>query len=168
MAGLSNGVFIDTFDPAECHPDIQLLTFNRTAAGIGSENYTCVLGATTYSSGKHDIYLRLDHVDNVNIVLIGMTSNSFPPLEGIYHAPGMSAWLCDETAYVTSNDGLQEGGDVGQPWMNGDVIHLHLDCGRHTLRACHELTGKTHKIRNITGDQRLFIVLYSLGTVTLI
>lgn len=31
-----------------------------------------------------------------------------------------------------------KGGKLGQPWQDGDVIHLNLDCDRHALSAFHD------------------------------
>ena len=156
---------LDTFNPAKCHPDITLDDDNRTATFTGEEGRDpCVLGATSYTTGQHDIRIRLDDVQKNSYIVIGMTSNTEPPLDKFKHSPGLSAWNGWGTMHVIPSSGdWQDGGDVGQQWENGDILHLHLDCQQHTLSAHHERTGKTHTINDVIGELQLFVSLYSSG-----
>ena len=156
---------LDTFNPAICHPDITLDDDNKTATFTGEEdNYPCALGATSYATGQYDIRIRLDDVQDDSFIAIGMTSNNDPPLDKGSDIPGLSAWIGDTTEYcIPSDDDWHYGGDVGQPWQNGDSLHLHLDCQQHTLSAHHERTGKTHTIHDVIGELRLFVSLYRTG-----
>ena len=156
---------LDTFNPAKCHPDITLDDDNRTATVTAKEGSDpCVLGATRYTTGQHDIRIRVDGVQDDSYIMIGMTSNTDPPLDKHYHSPGLSAWSGDDTQhFIPSSGDWQDGGDVGQEWQNGDILHLHLDCQQHTLSAHHERTGKTHTINDVIGELRLFVSLYWSG-----
>ena len=53
---------------------------------------------------------------------------------------------------------------LSRPWTSGDVFHLHIDCERRTLRACHSPSGQSHTIQDVTGAQRLFIAVSKLET----
>ena len=155
---------LDTFNPAKCHPYITVDDDNRTATVTAKEGSDpCVLGATSYTTGQHDIRIRVDDVQNVCYIMIGMTSNTDPPLDQYIHSPGLSAWCGDDTGHFSSSYGDWQCGDVGQPWQNGDILHLHLDCQQHTLSAHHERTGKTHTINDVIGELRLFVSLYWSG-----
>ena len=160
----------DSFNPAKCHPGITLTNSNCTATVTGDTRDQCVVGATTYATGQHDIRIRMDSGADLDFVLIGMTNQPDPPLDEDSHSPGLSAWAAWCAMHIIpSSEEWQDGGDVGQEWMPGDILHLHLDCQQHTLSASHERTGKTHTIHDVTGDQRLFIGLYnSGGTVSII
>ena len=155
---------LDTFNPAKCHPDITLDDDNRTATFTGEEvSDRCVLGATSYTTGQHDIRIRLDDVQDCSCIFIGMTSNTDPPLDNDRHSPGLSAWIgWDTLRVIPSSSGVQDGG-IGQPWQNGDILHLHLDCQQHTLSAHHERTGTTHTIHDVIGELRLFVSLFENG-----
>ena len=152
---------LDTFNPAKCHPDITLDDDNRTATFTSAERTDgCVLGATSYTTGQHDIRIRVDDMQDCSCIFIGMTSNTDPPLDQYKHSPGLSAWCGGDTCLVIPSDGdWQFGGDVGQPWQNGDILHLHLDCQEHTLSSHHERTGQTHTIHDVIGELRLFVSL---------
>ena len=153
----------DSFNPAKCHADITLSNDNRTATA-GTGNRLCVLGATSYTTGQHDIRIRVDGVQDDNYKMIGMTSNTDPPLDQYTHSPGLSAWSGDDTQhFIPSSGDWQDDGDVGQEWENGDILHLHLDCQQHTLSAHHERTDKTHTIYDVTGELRLFVSLWCTG-----
>ena len=153
----------DSFNPAKCHADITLSNDNRTATDETAEP-VCVLGATSYTTGQHDIRIRLDDVQDCSDMVIGMTSNTDPPLDQYYHSPGLSAWHGDGTRhFIPSSVDWQDGGVVGQECENGDILHLHLDCQQHTLSAHHERTDKTHTIYDVTGELRLFVFLYEEG-----
>ena len=153
----------DSFNPAKCHADITLSNDNQTATA-GTVGAQCVLGATSYTTGQHDIRIRLDDMQDINYVVIGMTSNTDPPLDEETHSPGLSAWDGDGTRhFIPSSVDWQDGGDVGQEWENGDILHLHLDCQQHTLSAHHERTGKTHTMYDVTGELRLFVSLWFTG-----
>ena len=156
---------LDTFNPAKCHPAITLDDDYRTATFTAEEGSDpCVLGATSYTTGQHDIRIRVDDVQDDSYVVIGMTSNSDPPLDKDRHCPGLSAWNGWGTHHVIpSSIDCQDGGDVGQLWQNGDILHLHLDCQQHTLSVHHERTGKTHTIHDVIGELRLFVCLYTTG-----
>ena len=156
---------LDTFNPAKCHPDITLDDDNRTATFTAKEgSEPCVLGATSYTTGQHDIRIRVDDMQGWSGIVIGMTSNTDPPLDKYRHSPGLSAWIDWGTSHlIPSSVDLQDGGDVGQDWENGDILHLHLDCQQHTLSAHHERTGKTHTIHDVIGELRLFVYLFRNG-----
>ena len=162
MTGGSIYVVGDTFDPDKSHPAIELDDAGLFAMfplrfGDGLNWSTvCLLGSNRYRTGQHDLFVDLDDLEGVRFVSVGMTSNTGPSLHHPLHAPGHSAWYCGYPGNEDSRDKLFDG-NVGQPWITGDVIHLHLDCERHTLFAWHERTGKTQSIRNVTGTQRLFI-----------
>ena len=153
----------DSFNPAKCHADITLSNDNRTATA-GMAEAVCVLGARSYITGQHDIRIRVDGVQDYGGIFIGMTSNTDPPLNVWCHSPGLSGWYGANTIHFNpSSDDEQDGGDVGQKWENGDILHLHLDCQQHTLSAHHERTDKTHTIYDVTGELRLFVSLYDEG-----
>ena len=151
----------NTFNPEKCHPNITLDNDKRTASVTAEEDsYRCVLGATIHTTGQHDIRIRLDDMQDYSDVVIGMTSNTEPPLDECKHRPGLSAW-CGWQKYQYIPTGVSVfGGDVGQPWKTGDILHLHLDCQQHTLSLHHERTGKTHTINHVRGELRLFVCLY--------
>ena len=156
---------LDTFNPAKCHPDITIDDDITATVTAGEISDPCVLGATSYTTGQHDIRIRLDDVRNCSGIVIGMTSNTDPPLDGYTDSPGLSGWIGDDTGHFipTSYDNWQRGGDIGQHWQNGDILHLYLDCQRHTLSAHHERTGMTHTIHDVIGELRLFVSLYRSG-----
>ena len=159
----------DSFNPAKCHPSITLTNHNSTATVTGDGEYCrCVVGATTYTTGQHDIRIRVYDEFGVGTIFFGMTNHPDPPLDEDCHSPGLSAWAGWNEHIIPSSDEWQHDG-IGEHWKNGDILHLHLDCQHHTLSASHERTGNTHTIHDVTGDQRLFIGLYnSGGTVSII
>ena len=153
---------ISSFDPAMCHTSIGLSNQCRTATvmGFGTRD-RCVLGATLYNTGQHDIHVRIDDGQGYSTIVVGMTASADPPLDKDDHGLGLSAWDgFRKHATGPCSTKWQLGCDVGQPWHDGDVLRMHLDCEKHTLSALHERTGKAHTINNVTGDLRLFIVLY--------
>ena len=123
-----------------------------------------MLGATSYKTGQHDIRIRVDGVQDYSGMVIGMTSNTDLPLNSWCHSPVLGGWDGEKTIHFNpSSYGEQDGGDVGQKWENGDILHLHLDCQQHTLSAHHERTDKTHTIYDVTGELRLFVSLRRTG-----
>ena len=161
----------DSFNPAKCHPGITLTNSNSTATVTGNDKFDrCVVGASTYITGQHDIRIRVDSEFGLGTILVGMSNHPDPPLDEDCHSPGLSAWPgWVKQHIIPSSDEWQDGGDTGQQWRRGDILHLHLDCQQHTLSASHERTDNTHTIHDVTGDQRLFIGLYNSGdTVSII
>ena len=161
---------VDCFNPDQCDGGITLAKRNSTAM-VTEDAFKsrCVLGTTVYSTGKHDVFIRLDDVGKYILMNIGMTSNTDSPLDFHEHTVGLSVWAGSTPWHVAPNSKAEYSGDIGQPWKNGDVLRLHLDCQEGTLTARHERTGKSHIIQDVTGEQRLFVHLTGQGQgVTLV
>ena len=162
----------ESFDSDKCDSELTLTTDKRSVLLLRrSRQYRCVLGATTYDTGVHDIRIRWDWMPDCDAtpknIQIGMTSNHDHP---IYDYPGgpchgyrghctwWSLWglpLVEQVEYA----------NLGQPWTSGDVIHLHLDIAKGHLKALHERTGKTQTFEFVTPGQRLFVALKGRNTL---
>ena len=95
-----------------------------------------MFGATTYTTGQHDFRIRVDGTQEDSSIVIGMTSNPGPPLDTHTHSPGLGVWNgCGVGHFIPSGGCIQEDGDVGQDWNDGDILHLHLNCQRHVMNA---------------------------------
>ena len=149
---------LDTFDPAKCHKSLVLsrnnLTVEKASAG---DTYSCVLGTRRYTTGQHDINIKLEEVHSDTGDVIGFTNHEDPPLDSQLHSPGLTAWHCRSTYYFSSeSDRWKYPTDVGKPWKSGDVISFHLDCDQHTVTVTHQRSGKSHTVSNVTGTLRLY------------
>ena len=138
---------------------------NRTAKLDNCpRHYSPILrGSNVYASGQHDIRIRLhihDHHHERGI-MIGVM-NDPQPMQ--CYKPRLYAWSSCLQSFIDPNGDTQPNRDLGQPWMSGDIVHLHLDCERHTLRARHERTGKSQTIENVVDPQRLYITVGEKGT----
>ena len=143
------------FDPSpdRCHTGIQLSNNNMTARNIeGNQWFVC--GSEVYRSGVANIRIRLDSIQNGNVFLF--MCNSPTPLQDNWLQRGNTAfgWY----GYDTSPRNYR-GTTLGQKWQDGDIIHLSLDCDRHTLTGRHERTGTTETLSGVTGDLYLLVVL---------
>ncbi|XP_065188591.1 E3 ubiquitin-protein ligase TRIM45-like [Sycon ciliatum] len=149
------------FDPSQCHADLALSNNNRTvtrgAASSGAWRSVC--GVRKWSSGKHEIYLRLDRITAGKVHHMFFLCNPQRPLlEGYQRGKTTSfGW------YSHSGGGNWTGTVLGQPWQAGDVIQMSLDCDNHTLVGRHERTGATETLTNVTGELYLYISLYNSG-----
>ena len=150
----------DTFDPAKCHQSL-VLSRNNLTVEKPSNGWGCVMGNRRYTSGQHNISIKLEevHPSGTNAV-IGVTNNEEPPLSQQIHGPGLTAWSFRLTSYYRSGSGVWDGSiDVGQPWKPGDVISLHLDCEQHTVTLTHRRSGKSYTASYVTGILRLYVSL---------
>ena len=125
-------------------------------------------GGNVYVTGEHDIRVRL-HIDGDPYdrgVLIGMINDIDPNiLLSDCYKPRVTAWNSSCKSCLHPDGDFQSNRDLGQPWRSGDIVHLHLDCERHTLRARHERTGKIDTIENVVEPQRLVISIGEKGTI---
>ena len=154
----------DTFDPAKCHQFLVLsrnnLTVEKTSPGY---SFCCVLGTRRYTTGQHDINIKLEEVCDSTVTVIGFTNHENPPLNSQIHNPGLTAWHCGVTYHCSSeSDVWNTTTDVGHPWQSGDVISFHLDCDQHTVTVTHQRSGKSHTVSNVTGTLRLYASLYDV------
>ncbi|XP_065188604.1 E3 ubiquitin-protein ligase TRIM56-like [Sycon ciliatum] len=152
------------FDPSQCHADLALSNNNRTVTrgATSNGNWRSVCGARKWSSGKHEISLRLDRITAGKVHHVFFLCNAQPPR--------LDSWQTGKTTsfgwygYTTSGGGGSwTGGALGQPWQAGDVIQMSLDCENLTLVGRHERTGATETLTNVTGELYLYISLYSSG-----
>ena len=138
------------FDPDRCHTGLVLSNNGRTVRHPGGEwSDRAVYGTTRWSTGKHEISVRLDtlaHRSGFTNYMLGMCNEKEAELGGWY---SNLAWNSDDTS----------DGSLGQPWQTGDVIHMSLDCDNHTLVACHERTGAVGTKSNATGE--IYLYLYT-------
>ena len=143
------------FDPSpgRRHTAIQLSNNNMTARTSGG-NFVSVCGSDVYRSGVINIRIRLDHILNGRVFLF--MCNSPTPVLDNWNQQNNTAfgWFGGDTD--TRN---YRGTTLGQQWKDGDVIHLSLDCDRHTLTGRHERTGTTQTLSGVTGDLYLLVSL---------
>ena len=154
----------ESFDLSTCHVYARLTNTEGHVVNTIQDFFAIryILGDAIYAMGQHEVRFILDNVEDFLVANIGMTSYPSPPMDNAFHSPGLSSWYAYESWHISPNDGLQMEGDVGQPWINGDVIYISLDCLEHKLCMRHGRIGKTHTIYDVTGHQRLFIS-YLLG-----
>ena len=174
MAAIQSGGIADQdvqagefFNAENHHRSVSLTNHSRTATVVSVSNSgMCVLGDKIYDAGKHDIRIRLHNVreDIVSLAWVGMTNDPNPPSDLFLHYPGLNAWNWRFPYLINASGVLLDDVDVGQPWLSGDVLRLHLDCNSRTLRVQHERTGKSDTINNVTGPQRLFISMTHRNT----
>ena len=153
------------FDPSRHHGDVKLLNNNMTARTNANVNhFQSVCGSDVYRSGAVDIRVRLDNIQNGEIMVFMCNSPS----------PVLNSFQADRTGFgwygaSGGTDSRFHGGSLGQKWQDGDVIHLSLDCDRHTLTGRHERTGTTETLSGVTGDLYLYVsLLYSGCQVTIL
>ena len=142
--------------PWKSHPGAWVTNNNKTAIVVACyDKNVCVLGNTVHTTGQHDIRIRLDELQLSNIA-IGMVENTeLLPKE--FSKPEFSGWIGTNQGQYTSSGKREFFGDVGQPWKDGDILHLHLNCKKRTLTARHDRTGKNHTIINVKRGQRLLV-----------
>ena len=126
-----------------------------------------LLGSKVYVTGEHDIRVML-HTDgdpDGRGTMIGMI-NDINRKVGTLDCPkpGVKAWNSKYKSFVFANGCIRPNRDLGQPWRSGDIVHLHLDCEKHTLCARHERTGKIDTIENVVEPQRLYVGVTERGT----
>ena len=149
----------DTFDPAKCHQSLLLSRNNLTAEKVAG-GYGCVLGTGQYTTGQHNINIKLEEVNSGTGAVIGVTKSKKPALDMMVHTPGLTAWHFKVNFhYPVDSVAWNNSTDVGQPWRSGDVISLHLDCDQHTVTLTHQRSGKSHAATNVTGTLRLYACL---------
>ena len=56
-------------------------------------------------------------------------------------------------------DSVGNGGELGQPWQQRDIVTLTLDLDQHTLTGCHQRSGKT-EVLNI-GQWTVLLVHFT-------
>eukprot|EP00117_Sycon_ciliatum_P037424 scpid81356/ scgid28001/ E3 ubiquitin-protein ligase TRIM56; Tripartite motif-containing protein 56 len=123
------------FDPSQCHADLVLSNNNRTVTrgAAASGNWRSVCGVRKWSSGKHEISLRLDRITAGNVQHMFFLCNAQRPrlVDDFQRGKTTSfGWY----GYTTSGGGGSwTGGALGQPWRADDVIHMSLDCANQTL-----------------------------------
>ena len=140
----------NTFNPEKCHPNITLDNDKRTASVTAEEDrYQCVLGATIHTTGQHDIRIRLDDMQDYSDVVIGMTSNTEPPLDECKHRPGLSEWCGWQKYQYIPTCSSVFGGDVGQPWKTGDILHLHA---QHSVHEGKAVSKNQHELVWVNGS----------------
>ena len=149
----------ETFNPAKCQKSLVLSDGNKAVDKI-SNGYACVLGTRRYSSGTHDINIKLEELHSGTYAVIGVTSNNEPPLNQPSHKPGLTAWHFSSASFWSHETSEWILGEVGQPWKSGDVISLHLDCDQHTVTLTHQRSGKSHTASNVTSEVCLYLCLY--------
>ena len=175
MAGVQSGGITDQdvqagefFAAQDRHPGIALTNHGRTATVVSNIVLgitTCsVLGGNIYDADEHDIRIQLDNVPDFCYAWIGTTNKRKLPLNLGSREPGFSGWNGRYTHQIHTSGVLANNVDVGQPWLSGDVLRLHLNCDSLTLRVHHERTGKSHTISDVTGPQRLFITMTAKDT----
>ena len=144
------------FNPSRAHPAIQLSNGKKTARNVKG-GWQSVCGKDAYTSGDVNIRIRLDHVVNGHMMLF-MCNSSTPLLNNFQR---------DNTAFGWYGQDIRprnhRGTKLGHPWQDGDVIHLSLDCARHTLTGRHERTDTAESLFGVTGDLYLYVALYESG-----
>ncbi|XP_065189402.1 E3 ubiquitin-protein ligase TRIM9-like [Sycon ciliatum] len=156
------------FDPSQCHADLALSNNNRTVTrGATSNGYwRSVCGVRKWSSGKHEISLRLDRITAGKVNHMFFLCNAQRPRLDTYQN-GKTSLFGWYSHYASSGDWT--GSALGQPWQAGDVIQMSLDCDNHTLVGRHERTGTTETLTNVTGELYLYLsLLYSGDQVTIL
>ncbi|XP_065189411.1 E3 ubiquitin-protein ligase TRIM45-like [Sycon ciliatum] len=150
------------FDPSQCHADLVLSNNNRTVTRGATSNgsWRSVCGMRKWSSGKHEISLRLDRITAGDVRHMFFLCNAQRPRLDIYQNGRTTSfgWYSNRTS-----GGDWTGSALGQPWRAGDVVHMSLDCDNHTLVGRHEHTGATETLTNVTGELYLYISLYYGG-----
>ena len=143
------------FDPSpdRRYTSIQLSNNNMTARS-SEGRFRSVCGSDVYRSGFVSIRIRLDHILNGRVFLFMCNSPT----------PVLDDWKQrDNTAFgwygSDASPRNYRGTSLGQQWQDGDIIHLSLDCDRHTLTGRHERTGTTETLSGVTGDLYLLVVL---------
>ncbi|XP_065191817.1 E3 ubiquitin-protein ligase TRIM71-like [Sycon ciliatum] len=139
------------FDPWRCHANLALSNNGRTVTHdgpVGKRSAVC--GLRRWRRGKYEMSIRLDkcapHSADAYEIFLGVLNIPDPILTGYYST---FAW----------NNSNSNGGLLGQPWQAGDVIHMSLDCERHTLVGRHERTGATDTKKNVAGELYLYVSL---------
>ncbi|XP_065180088.1 E3 ubiquitin-protein ligase TRIM71-like [Sycon ciliatum] len=151
------------FNPGQCHADLALSNNYRTVTrgATSTGNWRSVCGVKKWSSGKHEISLRLDRITAGDVRQLFFFCNAqYPRLDTFHNGETASfGWFSHDTSgYVHWT-----GSALGQPWRAGDVIHMTLDCDNHTLVGRHERTGATETLTNLTGELYLYISLKFSG-----
>ena len=144
------------FDPSRCQRNIQLSNNNRTAR-LMEGGWRSVCGVDIYTTGTYDMSIRLDKIPEPHLLVL-MCSSPNPPLDNIQQDNSAFGWYGGDTS-----SGTWRGTRLGQPWQTGDVIHLSLDCDRHTLTGRHERTGIAQTLSNVIGNFYFYVTLNALG-----
>ena len=145
------------FDPARCDSNIELSNHRMTARSVDVTDFRSVCGSAVYQSGTIDIRIRLDNMSSSSVMIFMCNSHS-PSLTGYQMGRSAFGWYGKDAK--PRNYG---GTALGQPWQAGDVIHLSLDCDRHTLTGQHGRTATTETLSGVTGDLYLYVSLFSAG-----
>ncbi|XP_065189414.1 E3 ubiquitin-protein ligase TRIM45-like [Sycon ciliatum] len=150
------------FDPSQCHADLVLSNNNRTVTrgAACNKQLRSVCGIRKWSSGKHEICLRLDRITAGKVHHMFFLCNA--------QHPRLDDWQTGKTTSFGWYSNRTSGGDwtgsaLGQPWRAGDVIRMSLDCDNHTLVGRHGRTRATETLYKVTGELYLYISLYSSG-----
>ena len=165
---LCNG---EIFNEKHCSSYAAFTNQYRTAKieSFPTHDLPVLRGGNVYAIGEHDIRIRL-HIDGGPYydhgVLIGMI-NAIDPndVSSDCYKPRVTAWNSSFKTCLHPEGDFQSNRDLGQPWRSGDIVHLHLDCEKHTLCARHERTGKIDTIENVVEPQRLVVSIGEKGTM---
>ena len=110
-------------------------------------------------TGSSTLKVRIDKTRDGNIFLSGWSSGTSSPNLNYFRQD--QAQCFGWYGYTAHN--YHTGIALGQPWQTGDITHLTLDHGRHTLIGRHERTGAMETIRSVTGSLYWIVTLHNSG-----
>ena len=138
------------FESTRCHCDLAVSNDGHTLRSTANDF------RSGYSSplrgGISELRVRIDEISDSPRFFICACNSAHPRLDN-YHQESSEVfgWF----GFVAGT--FCNGGALGQPWQNGDVIHLALDQDKHTLTGRHERTGVTETLTNVTGELYWYI-----------
>ena len=145
-----------TFDATRCHKGILLSQNGRTALYNNRQGgWSGVCGANVTALTPIQIRIRLDRLPSSGIY-VGFSNAPTPLLDGVKPDQAMYGW----NGRLTDLQSYCHGGKLGQPWQEGDIIELTLDCSKHTLTGVHERQGTaTASERLMQVEGRLYLLV---------
>ena len=143
------------FESVMCHGDLSLSDDGRTLVySPGIESGYRSACTSPVCGGVKEVRVRIDNTGSTPYMFICACNSANPTLSN-YHQ-NMSevfGWYGPRVGKYCN------GGALGQPWQNGDVIHLTLDQDKHTLTGRHERTGVTETLTDVTGELYWYVSL---------
>eukprot|EP00117_Sycon_ciliatum_P031663 scpid45205/ scgid24721/ len=144
------------FDHQRCDPGLVVSNYNRTITHSDPSGGTrCASGMLKWRAGRHDVDIRIDRLTKGSVHHLFSVCNNHEDPTGDFQTDGIYGW------YGNSRDMISEstGTALGQPWRVGDIIHLSVDCDKHTLYGRHVRTGAEQTLTDVRGDLCLFVSL---------
>ncbi|XP_065185807.1 transcription intermediary factor 1-beta-like [Sycon ciliatum] len=130
------------FDRFSCEPaQFSLSSDGHEASHSGEENWLTISTLGSYCHGVVECSVQVSHEDDE--FFLGVVEESCEPLEECTPERPFLGW-CN---YIDNEDySVGNNAKLGQPWQDGDIIALRLDCDQHTLTGTHQRSGQSETI----------------------